>query len=48
MHQGSGRRTVGETIEAGWSLLETLPREDWTRIPDPMRAARRGPGEGGT
>lgn len=41
VHQGSARRTIGETLEAGWRLLETLPRDDLTRIPDPVWSARR-------
>ncbi|MGE0440460.1 MAG: V-type ATP synthase subunit B [Gemmatimonadales bacterium] len=42
VHQGSGRRTVAETIDAGWHLLESLPREDLTKIPDRIWNARRG------
>jgi V/A-type H+-transporting ATPase subunit B len=41
VHQGTGRRTVAETIEAGWQLLETLPPDDWTRISEEVRARRR-------
>ncbi|MBL8987734.1 MAG: V-type ATP synthase subunit B, partial [Gemmatimonadetes bacterium] len=44
VHQGQGRRTISETIEAGWRLLETLPREDLTKIPDAIWEARRGGG----
>ncbi len=44
VHQGLGRRTISETIEAGWRLLETLPREDLTKIPDRVWATRRGSG----
>jgi V/A-type H+/Na+-transporting ATPase subunit B len=40
IHQGSGRRTILETIEAGWALLETLPREDLVKITDEIWAAR--------
>jgi V/A-type H+-transporting ATPase subunit B len=32
--QGASRRSLGETIELGWKLLETLPREDLLRIDD--------------
>lgn len=47
VHQGATRRTVRETIETGWRLLETLPREDLTRIPDHVWADRIGrQGEG--
>jgi V/A-type H+-transporting ATPase subunit B len=30
--QGARRRSLAETIEQGWLLLETLPREDLSRI----------------
>jgi V/A-type H+-transporting ATPase subunit B len=40
VHQGKLRRTVLETIDVGWRLLGTLPREDLTRIPEPVWAAR--------
>jgi V/A-type H+-transporting ATPase subunit B len=40
VHQGAGRRTIGETIEAGWRLLQTMPREDLTRIPDELWQGR--------
>jgi V/A-type H+-transporting ATPase subunit B len=36
INQGGTRRTIHETLEAGWALLETLPREDLTRIPERM------------
>jgi V/A-type H+-transporting ATPase subunit B len=32
--QGEERRTIRETVEAGWRLLETLPRGDLSRIDD--------------
>ena len=32
--QGARRRTIAETIDAGWRLLETLPREDCLRLGD--------------
>jgi V/A-type H+-transporting ATPase subunit B len=44
VHQGGGRRTLAETLETGWRLLETLPRDDLTRLPDALWA-RRHPGE---
>jgi V/A-type H+-transporting ATPase subunit B len=34
IHQGGGRRSLPETIRRGWSLLETLPRDELTRISD--------------
>jgi V/A-type H+-transporting ATPase subunit B len=44
VHQGSGRRSVAETIEVGWKLLETLPREDLVKISDEVWARRQGLG----
>ncbi len=38
--QGERRRTLEETLAAGWRLLETLPREDLLRIKDATWAAR--------
>ena len=38
--QGSARRTLVETIEAGWRLLDGLPREDLIRLSDEMLDAR--------
>jgi V/A-type H+-transporting ATPase subunit B len=32
--QPGGRRTIAETFDAGWRLLETLPRDDLLRITD--------------
>jgi len=48
LHQGSVRRTIAETLEAGWTLLEALPREDLHRIPEEAwaRRAGRAPTEG--
>ncbi len=40
VHQGATRRTIGETIEIGWRLLETLPRGDLRRLDDATWAAR--------
>ncbi len=37
--QHGRRRTLGETVALGWQLLETLPREDLTRIGDSTWAA---------
>lgn len=42
VHQGERRRDVRETLETGWRLMERLPREDLTRIPDDVLARRRG------
>jgi V/A-type H+-transporting ATPase subunit B len=38
--QPGGRRTIDETFEAGWKLIETLPREDLVRISDAAYDAR--------
>ncbi len=40
VRQGAARRPIGETIEIGWRLLETLPREDLLRISEPTWNAR--------
>ena len=32
--QGRQRRTLAETIDAGWALLDALPRDDLARIRD--------------
>lgn len=34
IHQGDVRRSVEDTVRIGWSLLETLPRDELTRISD--------------
>jgi V/A-type H+-transporting ATPase subunit B len=38
--QGEARRTIAETLQLGWRLLETLPREDLMRLSDAAWAAR--------
>jgi len=38
--QPSGRRTIEETFEAGWRLIETLPRAELPRISDATWARR--------
>ncbi|MEA3248044.1 MAG: V-type ATP synthase subunit B [Gemmatimonadota bacterium] len=42
--QPRGRRTIEETFEVGWRLLETLPRDDLFRISDATWAARTAAG----
>ena len=42
VHQGRVRRALAETIEAGWVLLEALPRTDLVKISDDMWAQRQG------
>jgi V/A-type H+/Na+-transporting ATPase subunit B len=46
IHQGAVRRTITETLEIGWTLLEGLPREDLHRIPEEAWARRAGRGGG--
>ena len=38
--QGGIRRSLAETIDAGWRLLETLPREDLLRLSEATWSAR--------
>jgi V/A-type H+-transporting ATPase subunit B len=42
VRQSGRRRSLPDTIKEGWRLLETLPREDLTRLSDPVWAARPG------
>lgn len=39
--QGATRRTLADTIAAGWALLDLLPRDDLVRIKDATWAARQ-------
>ena len=39
--QGPSRRSMGETIEAGWRLLDALPREDLVRLSETTWRARQ-------
>jgi V/A-type H+-transporting ATPase subunit B len=49
VHQGEARRSLEETLEAGWTLMEALPAEDLTRIDEATRERRRrGGSDGGT
>jgi V/A-type H+-transporting ATPase subunit B len=34
IHHGRARRSLLDTIRIGWSLLETLPRDELTRVSD--------------
>ncbi len=45
--QGDLRRDINATIELGWQLLETLPREDLMRLSDSTWASRHQPAEVG-
>jgi V/A-type H+-transporting ATPase subunit B len=40
VHQGGARRTIAETFEAGWKLLESVPRADLHRLSEKSWAAR--------
>jgi V/A-type H+-transporting ATPase subunit B len=40
IHQGGARRSLQDTIRTGWSLLDTLPRDELTRISDGTWSAR--------
>jgi len=45
VHQGEERRSIADTLEVGWRLLEAQPREDLSRLDDAAwawREARRG------
>ncbi len=41
--QGEVRRTIGETMDIGWALIETFPHEELTRISEATWATRRAP-----
>ena len=40
IHQGDSRRSLTATIRLGWSLLDTLPKDELTRISQTTWAAR--------
>lgn len=42
--QGDMRRALAETLDIGWKLLETLPREDQLRLSEATWNARHRPG----
>ena len=42
IHQGAERRSLDDTLAAGWRLLATLPRAELTRLSDATWAARPG------
>jgi V/A-type H+-transporting ATPase subunit B len=42
--QGRGRRTITETLDLGWQLLQDLPREDLGRLSDVTWKARQSLG----
>jgi len=47
IHQGRVRRTLRDTIDIGWSLLDTLPPEELTRISEATWKARPAHGRSG-
>jgi len=42
--QGTARRSISETLEIGWGLIETLPREDLTRLSEATWQGRHSSG----
>lgn len=44
--QGGARRTIGDTIEIGWRLLDGMPREDLIKLSDELLALRPARREG--
>ena len=42
INQSAGRRSLPDTIRVGWSLLDTLPRDELSRISDEAWAAHLG------
>ena len=42
--QGRARRTIGETLDLGWQLLDQLPREDLGRVSEATWNARQALG----
>ena len=41
VRQGERRRSLDDTLAEGWRLLETIPREELTRIADTTWATRK-------
>lgn len=40
VHQGPARRTIAQTLEAGWRLLDPVPREELLKLSDEVLATR--------
>jgi V/A-type H+/Na+-transporting ATPase subunit B len=40
IHQGTKRRTIDDTLEAGWKLMDRVPREDLIKLSDQLLASR--------
>jgi len=45
IHQSGVRRSLNDTIRVGWSLLDTLPRDELSRISDATWESRTGQGK---
>lgn len=41
--QAGARRTLAETVEIGWRLLDRMPVDDLLKLSDEQLAARRAP-----
>lgn len=41
VHQGTQRRTIADTLEAGWRLIDRVPREDLLKLSDELLATRQ-------
>lgn len=41
VHQGAQRRTIAESLEAGWRLIDRVPREDLLKLSDELLARRQ-------
>lgn len=41
VNQGTHRRTIAETLEAGWRLMDRVPREDLIKLSDELLATRQ-------
>jgi V/A-type H+-transporting ATPase subunit B len=39
--QGTRRRTLAQTIEAGWALIDRVPREDLVKLSDELLSGRQ-------
>jgi V/A-type H+-transporting ATPase subunit B len=50
VNQGTTRRTIGDTIAIGWSLLDEVPRRELSRLSDAawQSRAERGTPSGAT
>ena len=46
--QGRARRNIGDTLKAGWRLLDTMPRDDLARLSEATWQRRKSAQEGAT